>query len=305
MVKEASIALMGRTSARAASPNKEEPAAQVQANVRKTPIRGLDVDTDDHEAETSRASARINSGATASASRPKGVYGQTLDKVGLQIVEGAIAPGSVLDPDALQRDLGVSRTVVREVLRVLATKGLIGSLPRRGTTVQARSAWGLLDPDILRWQFESNHGGSFLDDLMELRELIEPRGAGLAAQRRSAEDLGRLEGILAEMTAAGRDGEAFIAADIDFHRALLQAAHNELLFQLHEVVDVGLLARDRFVQGVREWEEAIPEHAAIVAAVKAADSRGAEKAVRTLLERATQDVVRARERGGSDRAAQA
>ncbi len=183
---------------------------------------------------------------------------------------------------------------------MLGTKGLIAALPRRGTTVQPRSEWGLLDPDILRWQFESNRGGAFLDDLMELRDLIEPRGAGLAAQRRTDEDLALLESILSEMKAAGRDGEAFIAADLRFHRALLLAAHNELLFQLHKVIEVGLLVRDRFVQGVREWEEAVPEHAAILAGIRAKEPERAETAVRTLLQRATQDVVRARERPRSD-----
>lgn len=239
-------------------------------------------------------------GARALGARPKGVYGQTLDKVGLQLVQGTVAPGTVLDPDALQRDLGVSRTVVREVIRVLGTKGLIAALPRRGTTVQPRSEWGLLDPDILRWQFESNPGGAFLDDLMELRDLVEPRGAALAAERRTDDDLARLESALADMRAAGEDSEAFIDADIGFHQVLLQAAHNELLFQLHEVVDIGLLARDRFVQGVREWEEAVPEHAAILEAVRLGDTSRAEAAVRTLLQRATQDVARARARQSSD-----
>jgi DNA-binding FadR family transcriptional regulator len=257
--------------------------------------------TDEQRWEARHVSMPGGKGAGASGPRPKGVYGQTLDKVGLQLVEGTIAPGSVLDPDSLQRELGVSRTVVREVLRVLGTKGLIAALPRRGTTVQPRSQWGLLDPDILRWQFESNQGGAFLDDLMELRDLIEPRGARLAAQRGNEEDLILLEGALAEMTGAGQDGEAFIAADIRFHRAVLQAAHNELLFQLHKVVDVGLLARDRFVQGVRAWEEAVPEHAAILAGVRARDPDAAETAVRTLLQRATQDVVRARDGQGSGR----
>lgn len=235
-------------------------------------------------------------GAAGSNSRPKGVYGQILDKVGLQIVNGAIEPGTNLDPDALQAELGVSRTVVREVLRVLATKGLIAALPRRGTTVQPRAEWGLLDPDILRWQFESNQGGDFLDDLIELRDLIEPRGAALAAKRRTEEDLILLEGILDEMRAAGRDGDAFIAADLRFHRAILLSAHNELLFQLHKVVEVGLLVRDRFVQGVREWEEAVPEHAAILTNIRAGDPEAAEISVKALLLRATQDVARARER---------
>lgn len=245
-------------------------------------------------------STGITNGAGLSPARPKGVYGQSLDRVGLQLVEGTIPPGTVLDPVALQRELGVSRTVVREVLRVLGTKGLIAALPRRGTTVRPRSEWGLLDPDILRWQFESNQGGRILDDLMTLRELVEPGAAGLAAQRRTDEDLAALDVALAGMRAAGREGEAFIAADIGFHQQLLRAAHNELLFQLHQVVDVGLLVRDRFVQGVREWAEAVPEHAAILSFVREKDPGGAEAAVRTLLRRASQDIGRARARQGTE-----
>jgi DNA-binding FadR family transcriptional regulator len=190
---------------------------------------------------------------------------------------------------------------VREALRVLRAKGLIAARPKRGTLVQPRSAWNLLDRDILYWQFEMGEAAEFLDNLTEVRRLIEPGAARLAAKRRNKEDVDDISLLIAEMGKAGTDMDRFIDADLRFHQALLRATHNELLTRLEVVIGVGLLARDRFVRGVRAWTEAVPSHIAVAEAVFSADEDGAEAAMNALLGQAEDDITRARKRQSAQR----
>ena len=85
----------------------------------------------------------------------RGLHGQAVDVIGERIVRGQTAPGDLLYPDQIEAELGVSKTVVREALRVLASKGLIDSRQKRGTFVRPRADWNLLDADVLRWRVEA------------------------------------------------------------------------------------------------------------------------------------------------------
>ena len=93
----------------------------------------------------------------------------------------------------LEAELDVSRSVIREALRVLKAKGLIDARQKRGTFVQPRTEWKLLDPDVIRWQFAGRDDEQLFNDLAELRGIIEPAAAGLAALRRDDEDLAALD----------------------------------------------------------------------------------------------------------------
>jgi GntR family galactonate operon transcriptional repressor len=219
----------------------------------------------------------------------RGLHGETVETIGSRIVNGYYAPGSQLPPQELERELGVSTTVMREAMRVLAAKGLIESRQKLGTVVKPRSSWSLLDADLLRWQ-EGHEDASFLSDLAEVRFIIEPAAARLAALRRSDEDLGHLRGALQAMIDAGTDGTGVIEADLAFHRALLYAAHNELLSRMEFVLEAGLQARDMLVHHSPDWPDSVPVHSAILAAVEAADSAAAEHAVLELLDQALTDA---------------
>lgn len=219
----------------------------------------------------------------------RGLHGETVETIGSRIVNGYYQPGSHLPPQQLEHELGISATVLREAMRVLAAKGLVESRQKLGTVVTPRSAWSLLDADMLRWQ-ERNEDASFLDDLAEMRFIIEPAAASLAALRRTDADLERLHEALRAMIDAGTDGPGVIDADLAFHRALLHGAHNELLTRMEFILESGLRARDTLVHNRSEWPDSVPVHNAILTAVEAGDAVAAEQAVLDLLDQSVMDA---------------
>src|SRR6201991_4290867 len=126
----------------------------------------------------------------------RGVHGQTVEVLAQRILTGQLAEGATLDMIALQSEFDVSLTVLREALRVLAAKGMVDARPKRGTFVRPRSDWSLLDGDVLRWQFARSPGPGLFDDLHELRSIVEPGAARLAARRATDEDLAALDDAL-------------------------------------------------------------------------------------------------------------
>ncbi|MGH9058899.1 MAG: FadR/GntR family transcriptional regulator [Acidimicrobiales bacterium] len=221
----------------------------------------------------------------------RGLHGEMVEKIGVRIISGQYEPGCLLYAEELERELGVSKTVVREALKVLAAKGLVDSRPKRGTIVRPRSAWSLLDSDLLEWRGRGDVDPAFLQDLAEVRFIVEPEGARLAAARHSGEDLAALAAAVSLMRAAGNDGAAIVEADLAFHRALLEAAHNELLTRMEAVIEAGLRVRDQLVHSNESWPDSIPEHQAIVDAVTAGDAEAAAGAVRRLLTRSSEDAA--------------
>ncbi len=129
------------------------------------------------------------------------LHGQTVELLGSRIVQGLYVPGTALLPEELEGELGISKSVLREALRVLAAKGLVESRQKRGTIVRSRSDWNLLDESLLRWLGEPDD--ALLENINEVRKIVEPAGAGLAAERRTEEDLRDLESALAAMELAG------------------------------------------------------------------------------------------------------
>ncbi|MFE2724464.1 FadR/GntR family transcriptional regulator [Kitasatospora sp. NPDC059327] len=221
---------------------------------------------------------------------PRNLHRQIIDIIGERIVSGAHPPGSLLHPDRLEQDLGVSKTVLREALRVLASKGLIDSRQKLGTFVRPRANWNLLDSDLLRWQGAGVPDQAFLTNLDEVRSIMEPAAARLAARRRDDADLADLAHALERMTEAGHDTEAAVEADLAFHRALLTATHNELLTRMEVVIEADLRVRDHLVHSAGHWIDPVPAHRAVLDALRDRDPRAAEQAVRDLLAQATADL---------------
>src|SRR5262245_901565 len=120
------------------------------------------------------------------ARRPLRLHGSIAREIGTLIVSGHFAPGQLLDGEveASQRRK-VSRTAYREAMRILAAKGLVHCRPRVGTRVSALEQWHLLDPDVLSWVFSGEPAPRVLDGLFELRSIVEPAAAALAAARRN------------------------------------------------------------------------------------------------------------------------
>jgi DNA-binding FadR family transcriptional regulator len=128
------------------------------------------------------------------------VHGPLAREIGLAIVSGRFLPGHVMDGEieasARRR---VSRTAYREAMRSLSAKGLLQSRPRTGTRVSDISQWHLLDPDVLEWLFSGTPRQEVIHGLFELRSLVEPAAAALAASRRKREHLAEMRRALDDM----------------------------------------------------------------------------------------------------------
>jgi DNA-binding FadR family transcriptional regulator len=233
----------------------------------------------------------------------RGVHGQTVQTIAHRVLSGRIPEGATLDLNALQTELGVSLTALRESLKVLAAKGMVDARQKRGTFVRPRADWHLLDADVLHWQFESagdpadGAGNPLLRDLAEVRGIVEPAAARLAAERRTEADLAALDATMRTMAEPGDEPSHAVQADLAFHRALLAACHNELLQRMEMVIATGLAFRDRLVHGSGHSEDPVPSHQAVLDAVRAQDPDAAEAAMRTLLDQAGRDLGRIRGAG--------
>jgi GntR family transcriptional regulator, galactonate operon transcriptional repressor len=227
--------------------------------------------------------------------RGRGLHGQIVEQLGVRIVGGTYPPGAPLFSEHLEEEFDVSKTVVREALKVLAAKGLVESRQKRGTLVLPRESWNLLDGDVLRWQGGEPPNFGFLESLAEVREIIEPPAARLAAQRRTQEDLDTMRAILDDMAAARQDPDAMVAADVRFHQALLYAAHNEVLSRMEVILAAGLRVRDRFVHHSELGADPLPAHHALYAAIHDGDADQAGAKVQALLVQAAADLADARE----------
>jgi GntR family transcriptional regulator, galactonate operon transcriptional repressor len=132
--------------------------------------------------------------------------------------------------------LGVSRTVLRESMKVLVDKGMVEMKPRAGTRSRPRSAWRRLDPDILAWQAETDPSPAFLRDLCEVRLAIEPTAAGFAAVRATPAELDAIDSCVRQAATSSFPTDRIVDLDLEFHSALVAASHNPLLVELSETI---------------------------------------------------------------------
>ncbi|MEU5418207.1 FadR/GntR family transcriptional regulator [Streptomyces sp. NPDC001407] len=234
----------------------------------------------DGEAELSRAGRR------AAGSRGRGLHGQLVQQLGQMIVSGDLGADRPLVPEEIGQRFEVSRTVVRESLRVLEAKGLVSARPNVGTRVRPVSDWNLLDPDIIEWRAFGPQREDQRRELCELRWTIEPLAARLAAGH-GREDVQQRLADMAEIMGhalAQGDSLTFSRADSEFHSLLLQVAGNRMLEHLAGIVSSALHVSGAQSGGCdRPTEAGVGHHLRIVDAVGAGDAAGAEAAMRQLL----------------------
>jgi len=239
--------------------------------------------------------------------RGRGLHGATVERLGRRIVAGEPAPGEALprEPE-LAEEYDVSRTVVREALRVLAAKGLVDARPMRGTRIRPRTEWRLLDPDLLRWALDSDGHPSLLGHLDEIRAMVEPTAARLAAERSTAAQHAELGLALEALIAASVELDAFIEADLVLHGLILRMSANPLLEELITPIEAALRVGRRVQASgageiARSPSDAIGPHRAVIEAIVAGEAAAAEAAMRLVVQAAADDARRARGRAGGDR----
>lgn len=217
--------------------------------------------------------------------RRASMHADALDRLGVAIVSGVYPPGEPLPIEAdLGEWLGASRTVVREATKVLAAKGMLLSRPKVGTVVLPRERWDTLDPQLIEWLLDHGPMEEVIRDITEVRLIIEPAAARLAAVRRSESEAEQLEQLVAEMGAAVDDEEAYVVADLAFHSAVLAATRNATLVRLASAIGAGLRAsRQLSVHAPDGPAGAMAEHRAIADALIASDPDMAERAMRELI----------------------
>jgi DNA-binding FadR family transcriptional regulator len=220
--------------------------------------------------------------AAATRARKVNLFSHVVDEVGRRIVRGDWKPGQTLPPEAeLGRELGASRSVVREAVKSLAGKGLLEPRARTGTRVLAPIHWNLLDLDVLEWRYAAMPRSRFLRELFEIRHLIEPAGAALAAERATAAEVDALAQACAAMETRGGAPEAAIDADLRFHRAILAASHNDLLLQMGAVIGAGLATSFRISS--RSYDVFVPLHRETFEAIRDRRPADARSAMERLL----------------------
>ncbi|MBO0690239.1 MAG: FadR family transcriptional regulator [Candidatus Dormibacteraeota bacterium] len=218
---------------------------------------------------------------------------QIVDVIGGEIASGRLRPGDALPPEeVLLERYRVSRTVLREAVNVLAGKGILDARPRRGTVVRPRSEWNQLDPVVLAWQ--SGGAGSparqeddeRIDRLMEVRRIVEPEAAALAARRGTSEDLAAIRREYEAMERAVESPEAFMDADLAFHVACLYASNNDYLAPIAHAIRTEMMASLRVTNRDPKVNRdvSLPLHKAILDAVLAREPERAAEAMRRHLE---------------------
>ncbi|MFI5258803.1 MAG: FadR/GntR family transcriptional regulator [Candidatus Limnocylindrales bacterium] len=215
-----------------------------------------------------------------------------VDTLGRRVVKGGVVPGETFPNEAdLSAELDVSRTVIREAVKVLASKGLVDTRPKTGTRVMPRDRWNLIDPDVLHWLFEDGGDEGLLSQLSEVRMIVEPAAAALAARRRTEVELLGLVGLLEDMVRLTDDADAYIGADLAFHSAILSAAHNELLARMAATIHEALIASRRVTVRIPGGpSKATPHHALVVAAIRTRNGRAASRAMERLVQATWHDV---------------
>jgi GntR family galactonate operon transcriptional repressor len=223
--------------------------------------------------------------------RKRNLFAYVVDELGNRIVRGDLRPGDTLPNEAeLGREMGASRSVVREAVKSLASKGLLESRTRTGTRVLAPIHWNLLDLDVLSWRFAAMPRMQFFSELFELRGMIEPAAAALAAEHGTDADLASLADAFDAMQAADPASAAAIEADLRFHRAILAACYNELLSQMGGVIGVGLLTSFRMTS--RSYSIFLPLHRQVLDGITARRPQEARKAMEQLLQRTREFLER-------------
>lgn len=223
--------------------------------------------------------------------------------LGRRIVSGQHKPGETLPTEPkIQAEFGVSRTAVREAIRLLSAKGLTVSRPKIGTRVRPITEWNMLDPEVLRWQVDQNPSEEFIQALFEMREIIEPAAASRAAERATPPEIERLGQATLGIESEARGSPAQIRADIDFHMVLLEASRNPLMRSVGAVIRSAL--EITFSLGWRTVmaEDAIMQHRAVYEAVRRRQPDEAFLAMRRLLRNSKGNVFDAiwMSRNGTD-----
>jgi DNA-binding FadR family transcriptional regulator len=247
-------------------------------------------------AKPSRSSLRGTSGPLVHGTN---LTQRIVEELGVAVVTAHYSEDNPFPVEAeLCKQFGVSRSILREAVKMLTAKGLLGARPRQGTWVQPEENWNLLDPDVLRWLLERKLSVSLLTEFTQMRLAVEPAAAAIAATFADPEDIADIYAAIDRMTAAERGMDDPLNSDIAFHVSILQASGNRFYYQLCDLIDSALKYSIRTTNSYKGVQQAsIADHKKVADAIAAHAPEVAENAMRSMMKEAL-DLIRANTAGG-------
>ncbi|MEU6994375.1 FadR/GntR family transcriptional regulator [Streptomyces sp. NPDC046465] len=215
----------------------------------------------------------------------RGLHSRVLESLGPAITAGEYPPGSVLRTDELSQRFEVSRSVMREAVRVLESMHLVASRRRVGVTVLPTDEWNVYDPQVIRWRLAGADRARQLRSLTVLRSAVEPVAAGLAARHATAAQCAELTECALGMVAhsRGHQLEGYLRHDVAFHRVILNASGNEMFARLGDVVAEVLTGRTAHQVMFEDPDPpAVTLHVKVAEAVREGDAVRAEALTRQI-----------------------
>jgi DNA-binding FadR family transcriptional regulator len=226
--------------------------------------------------------------------------------LGVAIVTGVYSKQNPFPVEAeLCRQYGASRSVLREAVKMLTAKGLLGARPRQGTWVEPEEKWNMLDPDILGWLLERKFSPALLIEFSEIRLAVEPGAAAFAARFAGPAEKAAVRSAIERMQAAERGEDDPLESDIAFHVAVLRASMNRFYAQLAGLTATALRFSIRTTNRYKGVKLAsVADHKKVADAILAGRPTVAAEAMRKLIQEAL-DLITAREERAARRSAAA
>ncbi len=204
-----------------------------------------------------------------------------VQELGRTIICGEFSDDSLPTEAELCEKFGVSRSAVREAVKMLSAKGLISSKPRQGIRIQPEDQWNIFDPDLLRWTLESRPTLKVLKEFLQVRIAIEPEAASLAARYADDKKIDAIEQALEQMRNADENSKEDLEADIAFHVSILYASNNRFYIRLRDFISTALRVSISHTSPIKGTHDGIVEdHAKVYNAIK---NRNPERAKQSML----------------------
>jgi DNA-binding FadR family transcriptional regulator len=221
------------------------------------------------------------------------LHGGLLDALGAEVVSGRLPAGHVPTLEGISPQQGVSRSVTREAVRVLESMGIVESRRRVGITIRSADKGNVFDPQLIRWRLDAGDLAAQLISLSELRRGFEPAAGALAARRADPYQCRTMAAAVSDMVVHGRSGylDAYLLADKNFHRTMLEASGIEMSRALSDVVAVVLAGRTHHgMMPERPNTAAIALHDEVAPAIRMRDEDAAENTMRAIIDEAATAV---------------
>jgi len=221
------------------------------------------------------------------------LHGRLVEELGLAICAQQLPAGTVVKTEDFERQHKVSRSVVRETVRVLESMGLVSSIRRVGVLILPSSDWNLYDPQIIRWRLASSDRNKQLKSLTELRYAIEPAAARLAALRAPLINSTELVDLSHKMIIAGQGDDAglFLALDVRFHQLILESSGNQMFSKLNSLVAEVLTGRTNYgLMPVHPDKEALQLHIDVADQIQKGEASAAHDSMLAIMEQAIDEM---------------